>query len=119
MVYETHKIMHDNRIRISATCVRVPVRTGHSEAIYIETKKPVSVGVVKRILSQSKGIKVIDKPRDNLYPLPLDCEGRDEVFIGRIRKDPFINNGFWLWVVSDNLLKGAALNAIQIAELLV
>jgi len=119
MVYETHKIMHDNRIRISATCVRVPVRTGHSEAIYIETKKPVSVGVVKRILSQSKGIKVIDKPQDNLYPLPLDCEGRDEVFIGRIRKDPFSNNGLWLWVVSDNLLKGAALNAIQIAELLI
>jgi aspartate-semialdehyde dehydrogenase len=119
MVDETHKIMHDRRIKISATCVRVPVRTGHSEAIYVETKKPTSLGAIKRILSKAKGIKIIDKPQNNLYPLPLDCEGRDEVFIGRIRKDPFLNNGLWLWVVSDNLLKGAALNAIQIAELLI
>jgi aspartate-semialdehyde dehydrogenase len=119
MVAETHKIMHDRRIKISATCVRVPVRTGHSEAIYVETKKPTSLGAIKRILSKAKGIKIIDKPQNNLYPLPLDCEGRDEVFIGRIRKDPFLNNGLWLWVVSDNLLKGAALNAIQIAELLI
>ncbi|MFC1658691.1 aspartate-semialdehyde dehydrogenase [Candidatus Omnitrophota bacterium] len=119
MVQETRKILHDKRIRISATTVRVPVRTGHSEAIYIETKKPVSVVTVRNILSRTKGIKLIDKPRDNSYPVPLDCEGRDEVFVGRIRKDPFVGKGIWLWVVSDNLLKGAALNAVQIAELLI
>lgn len=118
MVSETQKIMHDHRIKISATCVRVPVRTGHCEAIYIETKKPVSARIVKGILSKLRGIKVIDEPANSLYPLPLDCEGKDEVFVGRIRKDPFLENGLWLWVVSDNLIKGAALNAIQIAELL-
>jgi len=118
MVSETHKIMHDNRIKISATCARVPVRTGHCEAIYLETKKPASEKIVREILSQAKGIKIIDEPRENLYPLPLYCEDKDEVFIGRIRNDPFLENGLWLWVVSDNLLKGAALNAIQIAELL-
>ena len=117
-VRETHKILHDNRIKISATCVRVPVRTGHCEAIYIETKKPANALVVKEILSKAKGVRVIDEPQNNLYPLPLDCEGKDEVFVGRIRNDPFLKNGLWLWIVSDNLLKGAALNAIQIAEFL-
>ena len=117
MVDETHKIMHDNRIKISATCVRVPVRTGHCEAIYLETKKNITAGVVRRLLGKSPGVKVINQPRGN-YPLPLECEGKDEVFVGRIRNDPFLKNGLWLWVVSDNLLKGAALNAIQIAELL-
>ncbi len=119
MVRETHKIMHDTRIKISATCVRIPVRTGHCEAVYVETKRPLSAVKVKQILSQTKGIRVIDRPRENLYPLPLNCEGRDEVFVGRIRNDPFQKNGLWLWVVSDNLLKGAALNAIQIAETLI
>jgi aspartate-semialdehyde dehydrogenase len=118
MVYEACKILHDNKIKISATCVRVPVRTGHCEAIYIETKKPAAAGIVKEALSKAKGLRVIDKPEDNRYPLPLDCEGKDDVFVGRIRNDPFSKFGLWLWVVSDNLLKGAALNAIQIAELL-
>ncbi|RKY31844.1 MAG: aspartate-semialdehyde dehydrogenase [Candidatus Omnitrophota bacterium] len=116
MVRETHKIMHDDKIKISATTVRVPVRTGHSEAVYIETKKPIECQQVKSILSGSPGIKVIDEPKNNLYPMPKDAEGKDEVFIGRIRRDPFVKNGLWLWVVSDNLLKGAALNAVQIAE---
>ena len=117
MVDETHKIMHDYRIKISATCVRVPVRTGHCEAIYLETKKKITAARARMLLSKSPGIKVIDQPQGN-YPLPLDCEGKDEVFVGRIRNDPFLKNGLWLWVVSDNLLKGAALNAIQIAEIL-
>ncbi len=117
-IRETRKILHDNRIKISATCVRVPVRTGHSQAIYLETNKRADALKVKQILSRAKGVKVVDEPQRGIYPVPLDCEGRDEVFVGRIRNDRFINNGLWLWVVSDNLLKGAALNAIQIAEFL-
>jgi aspartate-semialdehyde dehydrogenase len=119
LVKETHKIMHDKKIKISATTVRVPVRTGHSEAIYIETKKLITPEKAREILSKSPGIKVIDQPKNNLYPMPKDAEARDEVFVGRIRKDPFAKFGLWLWVVADNLRKGAALNAIQIAELLI
>lgn len=118
LVHETHKIMHNNKIKISATTVRVPVRTGHSESIYIETAKPVEPEKAKDILSKSSGIVIIDDPQNNLYPMPKDVEGKDEVFIGRIRKDPFLKNGLWLWVVADNLRKGAATNAVQIAELL-
>jgi len=117
-VRETRKILHDNKIKISATCVRVPVRTGHSEAIYLETKKRADASKVKQMLSAARGVKVVDEPEKCIYPAPLDCEGKDEVFVGRIRNDPFVNKGLWLWVVSDNLLKGAALNAVQIAELL-
>jgi len=116
MVKETHKIMHDNKIKISATTVRVPVRTGHSESIYIETKAPIAIDKARDILSQAPSVIVIDDPANNLYPRPLDAEGKDEVFVGRIRKDPFVKNGLWLWVVSDNLRKGAATNAVQIAE---
>ncbi|MBU2541087.1 MAG: aspartate-semialdehyde dehydrogenase [Candidatus Omnitrophica bacterium] len=119
MVHETHKILHDESIKISATCARVPVITGHCEAIYLETKKGISVENIRKLLSKNPGIKVIDEPKKGLYPLPIVAEGKDEVFVGRIRKDPFQKNGFWLWVVSDNLRKGAALNAIQIAELLI
>jgi len=119
LVKETHKIMHDERIKISATCVRVPVRTGHSESVYIETAKPIEPDKAKDILSKAAGVIVIDEPKNNLYPMPKDIEGKDEVFVGRIRKDPFIKNGLWLWIVSDNLRKGAALNAVQIAELLI
>lgn len=116
LVKETHKIMHDNKIKISATTIRVPVRTGHSESIYIETKKPIAPERARNILSKAPGIIIIDDPKNNLYPQPKDCEGKDEVFVGRIRKDPFIKNGLWLWVVADNLRKGAATNAVQIAE---
>ncbi len=119
LVRETHKIMHDERIKISATTVRVPVRTGHSESIYIETKEPIEPEKARSVLSKAPGIVVIDDPKNNLYPQPKDAEGKDEVFIGRIRKDPFIKNGLWLWVVADNLRKGAATNAIQIAEELI
>ncbi len=116
MVKETHKIMHDDKINISATTVRVPVRTGHSEAIYIETDKTISPEEVKAILSKSRGIVLVDDPKNNLYPMPKDAEGRDEIFVGRVRKDPFVKNGLWLWVVADNLRKGAATNAVEIAE---
>ena len=116
-VEETRKIMHDSRLKISATCVRVPVRVGHGEAIYIETKGHIEPDDARKLLARSPGIKVVDSPRGGLYPMPLDAAGRDEVFVGRIRKDPFLKNGLWLWVVSDNLRKGAALNAVQIAEL--
>ena len=116
MVHETQKIMHDENIKISATTVRVPVKTGHSEAIYIETAKQMPIVEIKKVFSDSPGIKLVDDVVNNVYPMPIDCEGKDEVFIGRIRKDPYVETGLWVWVVSDNLRKGAALNAIQIAE---
>lgn len=119
LVRETHKIIHDNRIRISATTVRVPVRTGHSESVYIETKEEIAPDSVKRILAKAPGIVVIDDAKHGLYPMPKDVEGRDDTFVGRIRKDPFVKNGLWLWVVADNLRKGAATNAVQIAEELI
>lgn len=119
LVKETHKIMHDPKIKISATTVRVPVRTGHSEAVYLETKEVIAPEKVRQILSKAPGIIVIDDPKNNLYPMPKDVEGRDETFVGRIRKDPFVKNGLWLWVVADNLRKGAATNAVQIAEELI
>ncbi len=116
LVKETHKILHDDKIKISATTVRVPVRTGHSEAVYIETAKPISPDNVRKLLDRSLGVIVVDDAETGLYPMPKDCEGRDEVFVGRIRRDPFVKNGMWLWVVADNLRKGAATNAVQIAE---
>ncbi len=119
MVRETRKIMHDSNIQLSATCVRVPVFYAHSEAINIETKKKISASDVKDLLSKSKGIIVIDDVVNNKYPLPLHAAGKDEVFVGRIREDKSIENGIDLWCVSDNLRKGAATNAVQIAELLV
>jgi aspartate semialdehyde dehydrogenase (EC 1.2.1.11) len=98
LVKETHKIMHDEKISISATTVRVPVRTGHSESVYIETRKPISPEKAKAILAKSAGIIVMDEPKNCLYPMPKDVEGKDEVFVGRIRRDPFVKNGLWLWV---------------------
>lgn len=119
LVRESHKIMHDARIKISATTVRVPVRTGHAESVYIETRKTITADTIRDVLSTAPGIIVIDEPKKNLYPMPKDVEGRDETFVGRIRRDPFVKNGFWLWVVADNLRKGAATNAVQIAEHLI
>jgi len=116
LVNETHKIMHAPKIKISATCVRVPVRTGHAESIYIETAKPITIQQAKQILAKAPGIVLIDQSKNNLYPMPKDAEGRDETFVGRIRQDAFNKKGLWLWVVADNLRKGAATNAVQIAE---
>ncbi len=119
MIKETHKILHDPKIKITSTAVRVSVKTGHSEAVYIETKKSLTVDAIKKLLSKSPGITVVDDLKNKLYPMPKDCEGKDDVFVGRIRRDPFVKNGFWLWIVSDNLRKGAATNAVQIAEELI
>lgn len=119
LVKETHKIMHDDKIKISATTIRVPVRTGHSESVYIETDRHIEPEEVKTLLAKSPGIIVMDEPKDNLYPMPKDAEGRDEIFVGRVRCDCFVENGLWLWVVADNLRKGAATNAVQIAEALI
>lgn len=118
MVNETKKIM-DNNIEVSATAVRIPVFRSHSESINIETEKPMEVVDVMKLLEASPGVIVMDDPKTNLYPLALYAEGKDEVFVGRIRKDFTVKNGLNMWVVSDNLLKGAALNAIQIGEVLI
>ncbi len=118
-VNETRKIMKEPELPVTATCVRVPVFRGHSEAINIQTEKKLSAEEAKNILSSAPGIKVVDNPESSVYPLALDCDGKDEVFVGRIREDKSIQNGLNLWIVSDNLRKGAALNAVQIAELLI
>jgi len=116
LVKETHKIMHAPKIKISATTVRVPVRTGHSESVYIETAKPLTAEGARKILAKAPGVVLLDDPKSKLYPMPKDAEGKDETFIGRIRQDAFNKKGLWLWVVADNLRKGAATNAVQIAE---
>jgi len=119
LVNETRKIMEDPSIAITATCVRVPVFISHSEVVTIETKEKISVEKVREILSSSPGVIVKDEPQKGSYPLPIEAAGKDEVFVGRIREDESITNGINLWVVADNLRKGAALNTIQIAELLI
>lgn len=119
MVNETKKIMGDQSIKVTATTVRVPVFVGHAESINIQTSKHLSVAEVKNLLTRAAGVKVIDNPKQNAYPLPVDAAGKDDCFVGRIRLDTTIANGLNLWVVADNLRKGAALNAVQIAELLV
>jgi len=118
MLWETQKIFNDQEIRVNATAVRVPVRYGHSEAVSIQTEKPIAVNEIKDLLQSTEGIEVLSD--DNLYPLPLiHGEGTDDVFVGRIRKDLTVENGLNLWIVADNIRKGAALNSIQIAELLI
>jgi aspartate-semialdehyde dehydrogenase len=119
MVNETKKIMGDSSIRVTATTVRVPVFRGHSESVNIETEKKITPNEVRSILSKSPGIVVLDVPEKNVYPLPIDVAGKDPVYVGRIREDESIDNGINIWVVSDNLRKGAALNAVQIAEELI
>jgi aspartate-semialdehyde dehydrogenase len=116
MVNETRKIMEDSNIRVSATCVRVPVITGHSESINITTKKKITVEEAFRLLENAPGIELLDDLDAQKYPLATIAEGRDETFVGRIREDISQDMGLDLWVVSDNLRKGAALNAVQIAE---
>jgi aspartate-semialdehyde dehydrogenase len=116
MLDETRKIFGDDNIRVAATTVRVPVYRAHSEVVHIETKKKISLQRVREILCAFPGIKVIDNPEKLEYPLPLFAERKDEVFVGRIREDISTENGLVMWVVSDNLRKGAALNAVQIAE---
>ncbi len=118
MVNETRKILGNDSIQISPTTVRVPVFYSHSESINVETERPISAEEVKKLLSNAVGVQVVDNPETNEYPLAIDGEGRDEVFVGRIRDDISCENAINFWVVSDNLRKGAALNAVQIAEFL-
>ena len=120
MVWETQKILGDEAIKVNPTCVRVPVFHGHAEAVHIETKAPISADVATQLLEQAPGIVVMDKREDGGYPTPVgDAAGTDPVFVGRIRNDISHPNGLNLWVVADNLRKGAALNSVQIAEELV
>ena len=119
MVNETRKILEDNSIGVTATTVRVPVFYGHSESVNIETEKKLSADEVRRILSKAPGVVVIDNPEKFEYPLAIHAVGKDETFVGRIREDESIPNGINLWIVSDNIRKGAALNAVQIAEILI
>jgi aspartate-semialdehyde dehydrogenase len=119
MMAETRKIMHDESIAISATCVRVPVLVSHSAAVHVEFSRPWSVDDVREILGQAPGVTVQDEPSVSLYPQPWTATGLDDVFVGRIRQDSSHPNGMVFWIVSDNLRKGAATNAIQIAEELV
>ena len=118
MVHETRKIFSDPEIRVCATTVRIPVIYGHSESINIETGKPISPEEARRLLEAAPGVKVIDDPSNGVYPVPLNAAGTDETFVGRIRTDPSVENGLAMWVVADNIRKGAATNAVQIAEIL-
>src|SRR4030042_3099112 len=119
MVNETRKILGDDSIRITATTVRVPVFRCHSESLNIETEKKLVPTEVRVILSTAPGVIVYDSPEKNIYPIPIDVAGLDETYVGRIREDESVENGINLWIVADNLRKGAALNAVQIAEKLV
>ncbi len=119
MRQESQKILHDPELRISATCVRVPVFVSHSAAVHIEFDRPVSVGEAREALEGMPGLTVLDDPANNSYPMPWDVSGEDDVFVGRIRQDLSNPNGLVMWIVSDNLRKGAALNSLQIAEELV
>jgi len=119
MINETKKILNDETIKVAPTTVRVPVITGHSESVNVETRKPISPQEVRELLDNAPGVVVMDEPESNTYPLPILAAGRNEVFVGRIRRDVSIENGIAMWIVADNLRKGAAFNAIQIAELLI
>lgn len=119
IVNETKKIMEDDSIRVTATTVRVPVFYSHSESVNIETDKKITAEKVRELLSKAPGVEIVDDPKNSLYPLAINSAGRDEVFVGRIREDESIEKGINMWIVSDNLRKGAALNAVQIAEILI
>jgi aspartate-semialdehyde dehydrogenase len=118
MMFETRKILGDESIAINVTCARVPVRNSHSESVTLQTREPLSVEQARELLAGMPGLELVDDPSRNAYPTALDAAGHDEVFVGRLRRDPTHERGLCLWVVSDNLLKGAATNAVQIAEVL-
>jgi aspartate-semialdehyde dehydrogenase len=119
LINETRKILGDQEIRVSATCVRVPVVSGHSEAVNVETKRPLSPERARELLAAAPGVTVVDDPAAGRYPMAIDAAGTDDVFVGRIRRDPGNEQALDIWVVSDNLRKGAATNTVQLAELLV
>ncbi len=116
LVNETRKILGDDKIGVTATAVRVPVEGGHSESVNIELEKPADVAAIRKLMHETQGVVLQDNPQMNMYPMPLTSQGKDEVFVGRIRKDESHPNAFNLWIVADNLRKGAATNAVQIAE---
>ena len=118
MVNETRKILRDPSIAVSATTVRVPVKGGHSESVNVEFRQPIDVEEARRLMAEMPGVVVQDNPSENIYPMPLYAWGKDEVFVGRLRRDPSVENGLNLWCVSDNIRKGAATNAVQIAQVL-
>ncbi len=118
MMFETRKILGDESIRIAVTCARVPVRSSHSESVSLETREDLSVEEARELLANMPGLTLVDDPATHGYPTALSAAGRDEVFVGRLRRDPTHPRGLQMWVVSDNLLKGAATNAVQIAEVL-
>ncbi len=118
MYHETRKIMHSN-IQVSATCVRVPVMRSHSEAIWVETERPISIEEAQEAFRNANGVELIDDPAQKKYPMPIELSGKDPVYVGRIRKDLANENGLTFWTVSDQIRKGAALNAVQIAEYLI
>lgn len=118
MLNETRKILKNNEIIIAATTVRVPVFRGHSEAVYVEFDQAVDLAIAREELSKAPGIRLMDQPHKRIYPTPLECSGKPEVFIGRLRRVSGCPNALSMWIVSDNLLKGAALNAVQIAEVI-
>lgn len=119
LLFETRKILRNDGIRVSATCVRVPVFNGHAEALNVEFEQPLSVDQAREALHNAPGVQVVDAFAESRYPLPIDCSGRDEVLVGRIREDSSVENGLCLFVAGDNIRKGAALNAVQIAEALI
>ena len=119
LVQETHKILEDSSIGITATAIRIPVIGGHSESVNIEFESNYDIKKIKSILDETNGVEVVDDPNRNFYPMPINVEGKDEVFVGRIRRDESVENGLNLWIVSDNLRKGAATNTVQIAEYLI
>jgi aspartate-semialdehyde dehydrogenase len=118
MVNETKKIMRDDSIRVTSTTVRIPVMGGHSESVNVEFENDFDLNEVKKILSEAPGVVVVDDPANQQYPMPMDAHDKDEVFVGRLRRDDTQPNTLNMWIVSDNLRKGAATNAVQIAEYL-
>jgi len=119
MINETKKILGDYSLRITATTVRVPVFYGHSESINVEFEKDFDLNELKEVLANAPGVVVLDDPQNNIYPMPIHAENKDEVFVGRIRRDESVKSGVNLWVVADNIRKGAATNAVQIAQKLI
>ena len=116
MIYETRRILKDWDMRVTATTVRVPVFHGHSESINVETVKPCPIADVRKVLEQAENVVVVDDGANLRYPMPIEAENHDEVFVGRLRQDESVENGINMWVVADNIRKGAATNAVQIAE---
>jgi aspartate-semialdehyde dehydrogenase len=119
LIHETRKILGEPELPVTATTVRVPVFCSHSESVNVETEKKLTAAQAKAILRDSPGVLLADVPEENIYPLPIDAVGKDATYVGRVREDHSVPNGLNLWVVADNLRKGAALNAVQIAEILI